>query len=206
MSPLDFILMEPAEAAGVSSGKWTDQETLLLLEALELYKENWTEIAEHVGTKSKAQCILHFVQMPIEDAFVDCDDDVDAGSKETADPAATNSNLSMDEDKAKDASEVIENDISDSIKGHDETSQAEDVKVKDNQEETPKLQDGSDEKTSEGTPKLEDDNKVKLGEEVGDDCVLNALKEAFAAVGYSPEPEGPSSFAEVGNPVMALVS
>lgn len=206
MSPLDFILMEPAEAAGVSSGKWTDQETLLLLEALELYKENWTEIAEHVGTKSKAQCILHFVQMPIEDAFVDCDDDVDAGSKETADPVATNNNLSMDEDKAKDASEVIENDISDSIKGHDETSQAEDVKVKDSLEETPKLQDGSDEKTSEGTPKLEDDNKVKLGEEVGDDCVLNALKEAFAAVGYAPEPEGPSSFAEVGNPVMALAA
>jgi SWI/SNF related-matrix-associated actin-dependent regulator of chromatin subfamily C len=224
MSSLDFILMEPAEAAGVSSGKWTDQETLLLLEALELYKENWNEIAEHVGTKSKAQCILHFVQMPIVDAFLDCDDDVDAGSKETADPAATNNNLSIDKDKDtidkdkdkqdedkdkkdkdKDASEIIEND-SDSIKGHDETSQAEDVKVKDNQEETPKLPDGSDEKTSEETSKLEDDIKAKLGEEVGNDCVFNALKEAFAAVGYSPEPEGPSSFAEVGNPVMALVS
>ncbi|XP_045819698.1 SWI/SNF complex subunit SWI3D [Trifolium pratense] len=231
MSSLDFILMEPAEAAGVSSGKWTDQETLLLLEALELYKENWNEIAEHVGTKSKAQCILHFVQMPIMDAFVDCDDDVVAGSKETADPAATNNNLSIDEDKDKkdegkdkkdededkkdedkdkkdkdkDASEIIENDTSDSIKGHDETSQAEDVKVKDNQEETPKLPDGSDEKTSEETTKL-DDIKAKLGEEVGDDCVLNALKEAFAAVGYSPEPEGPSSFAEVGNPVMALAA
>ncbi|CAK8576505.1 unnamed protein product [Lathyrus sativus] len=202
MSSLDFILMEPAEAAGVSSGKWTDQETLLLLEALELYKENWNEIAEHVGTKSKAQCILHFVQMPIEDSFVDCDEDVDAGCKEMADPAATNNNLSVDEDKDKDASEVIENDTN--IKGLDETSQAEDVKVKDNQEETPKLQDGSDEKTSEGTSKLEDDIKVKLDEEVDNDCVLNALKETFAAVGYSLEPEGPSSFAEVGNPVMAL--
>ncbi|WJX51479.1 hypothetical protein P8452_37673 [Trifolium repens] len=224
MSSLDFILMEPAEAAGVSSGKWTDQETLLLLEALELYKENWNEIAEHVGTKSKAQCILHFVQMPIVDAFLDCDDDVNAGSKETADPAATNNNLSIDKDKDtidkdkdkqdedkdkkdkdKDASEIIEND-SDSIKGHDETSQAEDVKVKDNQEETPKLPDGSDEKTSEETSKLEDDIKAKLGEEVGNDCVFNALEEAFAAVGYSPEPEGPSSFAEVGNPVMALAA
>ncbi|CAI8616924.1 unnamed protein product [Vicia faba] len=204
MSPLDFILMEPAEAAGVSSGKWTDQETLLLLEALELYKENWNEIAEHVGTKSKAQCILHFVQMPIEDSFVDCDEDVDAGCKETADPAAANNNLPVDEDKDKDASKVIENDTN--IKGRDETSQAEDVKVKDNQEETPKLQDGSDEKTSEGTSKLEDDIKVKLDGEVDNDCVLNALKEAFAAVGYSLEPEGPSSFAEVGNPVMALAA
>lgn len=46
---------------------WTDQETLLLLEAVEIYNENWNEIAEHVGTKSKAQCILHFLRLPMED-------------------------------------------------------------------------------------------------------------------------------------------
>ncbi|EPS63375.1 hypothetical protein M569_11410, partial [Genlisea aurea] len=69
MAPSDFILMEPAEAAGTSGGNWTDQETLLLLEAIELFRDNWSEIAEHVATKTKAQCILHFVQMPIEDAF-----------------------------------------------------------------------------------------------------------------------------------------
>lgn len=61
MSSSDFILMESAEVPGASGGKWTDQETLLLLEALELYKENWNEIAEHVATKTKAQCILHFI-------------------------------------------------------------------------------------------------------------------------------------------------
>jgi SWI/SNF related-matrix-associated actin-dependent regulator of chromatin subfamily C len=32
---------------------WTDQETLLLLEGLELYNDNWKEISEHVGTKSQ---------------------------------------------------------------------------------------------------------------------------------------------------------
>ncbi|RDX69438.1 SWI/SNF complex subunit SWI3D, partial [Mucuna pruriens] len=202
MSSLDFILMEPAEVAGVNGGKWTDQETLLLLEALELYKENWNEIAEHVGTKSKAQCILHFVQMPIEDTFVDCDDDVHAGCKETADPVAANNDSSMD----KDASECIENDTSDGIKDHDKTSKAEDVEVKVNQEETPKLQEGSDEKASEGTSKSEDAVKVKFEQEAGNDCAINALKEAFAAVGYSAGPEGPSSFAEVGNPVMALAT
>ncbi|TKY67550.1 SWI/SNF complex subunit SWI3D [Spatholobus suberectus] len=201
MSSLDFILMEPAEVAGVNGGKWTDQETLLLLEALELYKENWNEIAEHVGTKSKAQCILHFVQMPIEDTFVDCDDEVDAGCKETVDPVATNNDSSMD----KDASECIENDTSDGIKDHDKTSKAEDVEVKVNQEETPKLQ-GSDEKASKGTSKSEDAVEVKFDQVAGNDCAINALKEAFAAVGYSPGPEGPSSFAEVGNPVMALAT
>lgn len=73
MSPSDFILMEPAEVPGLSSATWTDQETLLLLEALELYMENWNEIAEHVATKTKDQCMLHFVQMPIEDSFLDSD-------------------------------------------------------------------------------------------------------------------------------------
>ncbi|KAL0365504.1 UNVERIFIED_CONTAM: SWI/SNF complex subunit SWI3D [Sesamum angustifolium] len=55
MSPSDFILMEPAEAGGASGGNWTDQETLLLLEAIELFRDNWSEIAEHVATKTKAQ-------------------------------------------------------------------------------------------------------------------------------------------------------
>lgn len=45
---------------------WTDQETLLLLEAVELYNENWVQIADHVGSKSKAQCILHFLRLPVE--------------------------------------------------------------------------------------------------------------------------------------------
>ena len=53
------------------SGGWSDQETLLLLEALELFGDNFSEIAEHVGTKTKAQCILHFIRMPIEDPFLD---------------------------------------------------------------------------------------------------------------------------------------
>ncbi|KAI5396375.1 hypothetical protein KIW84_062541 [Lathyrus oleraceus] len=36
--------------------------------------------------------------------------------------------------------------------------------------------------------------------------VLSTLKEAFTFVGYSHEPEGSSSLAEVGNPVMALAA
>ncbi|KAL6546036.1 hypothetical protein OROGR_009910 [Orobanche gracilis] len=54
-SPSDFILMEPADAGGASVGKWTDQETLLLLEAIEIFRDNWSEIAEHVATKTKSQ-------------------------------------------------------------------------------------------------------------------------------------------------------
>lgn len=50
---------------------WSDEETLLLLEGLELHKDRWADIAEHVGTKSQVQCILHFLQLPIEDEFLD---------------------------------------------------------------------------------------------------------------------------------------
>lgn len=49
---------------------WSDEETLLLLEGLELYKDRWGEVADHVGTKSQVQCILHFLQLPIEDDYL----------------------------------------------------------------------------------------------------------------------------------------
>lgn len=51
--------------------EWTDQETLLLLKAIETYPDNWETIAEQVGTKTKEQCILHFIRLPIEDHHVD---------------------------------------------------------------------------------------------------------------------------------------
>lgn len=68
----DFIRMEPtADTDRSSGGKWTDQETLLLLEGLELHGDNWQEIADHVVTKTKAQCLAHFLQLPIEERFLD---------------------------------------------------------------------------------------------------------------------------------------
>ena len=67
-SSIDFIRVDSTTDYGDLDGdSWTDQETLLLLEAVEVYNENWNEIAEHVGTKSKAQCILHFLRLPVED-------------------------------------------------------------------------------------------------------------------------------------------
>lgn len=44
---------------------------LLLLEAIELYGDDWSKIAEHVGTRTKEKCILHFLQMPIEEPFLE---------------------------------------------------------------------------------------------------------------------------------------
>ncbi|XP_011037606.1 PREDICTED: SWI/SNF complex subunit SWI3D-like [Populus euphratica] len=197
MSSSDFILMEPAEAAGVSGGKWTDQETLLLLEALELYKENWNEIAEHVATKTKAQCILHFVQMPIEDAFFDCAIDMDGTSKETADADATNDDTSAPKDV---------HDTSESKTGADEDQHLTVPMEGSKPEDTTgvKVSQGGDVINGQETSKSEYVSGVKAGEEMGENVALKALTEAFEAVGYSPTPENRLSFSEVGNPVMAL--
>lgn len=60
-------------ALGSGSGgaaEWSDQETLLLLEGIEMYDEDWDKVALHVGTRSKEQCVMHFLQLPIEDGYL----------------------------------------------------------------------------------------------------------------------------------------
>ena len=62
------------KAAGGSVSRtrdWTDQEVLLLLEALEMYKDDWNRVAEHVGSRTQDECILHFLRLPIEDPFLE---------------------------------------------------------------------------------------------------------------------------------------
>ncbi|KAF5201996.1 Transcriptional adapter [Thalictrum thalictroides] len=52
MDDLSFPLLSP---------DWNADAEILLLEAIEMYGlGDWDEIAEHVGTKSKAQCIEHY--------------------------------------------------------------------------------------------------------------------------------------------------
>ncbi|VDM31832.1 unnamed protein product [Hydatigera taeniaeformis] len=58
---------------GATKDGWTDQETLLLLEALEMYRDDWNKVAEHVGSRTQDECILHFLRLPIEDAYLEGD-------------------------------------------------------------------------------------------------------------------------------------
>lgn len=204
MSSSDFILMEPAEAHGLTGGNWTDQETLLLLEALELYKENWNEIAEHVATKTKAQCILHFIQMPIEDSFLDCDDDDDANPKENVDIASVNDESSIPKDVPETTESKNSPGESKAQISSDETGKPEDVSTPKVEEKREK-QHAEDLRVGEETLKPETTSEVKIMDERDENCAVMALKEAFEALGYSPTPENPLSFAEVGNPVMAVV-
>lgn len=69
----DFVKLTSA-AAGAPHGReddWTDQEVLRLLEAVEMYDDDWSKIEEYVETRSAQQCIRKFLELPIEDQYLD---------------------------------------------------------------------------------------------------------------------------------------
>merc|ERR1712002_937621 len=66
-------------SAAVASRDWTQQETLLLLEALEMYKDDWNKVCEHVGSRTQDECIMHFLRLPIEDPYLEDGDSSNLG-------------------------------------------------------------------------------------------------------------------------------
>lgn len=70
----DFLKMSSAisidSLEDTYSDFWTENEILLLLEALEMYSDNWDLVAEHVASKGKLQCVVQFLRLPIEDSFL----------------------------------------------------------------------------------------------------------------------------------------
>lgn len=61
------------KTAASMTREWTDQETLLLLEGLEMFKDDWNKVCEHVGSRTQDECILHFLRLPIEDPYLEDD-------------------------------------------------------------------------------------------------------------------------------------
>jgi SWI/SNF related-matrix-associated actin-dependent regulator of chromatin subfamily C len=59
-----------AIGSAVSTSVWREEETVRLLEALHRYGDSWERVAEHVGTRSMLECVMHFVQLPIEEPFL----------------------------------------------------------------------------------------------------------------------------------------
>nr|NVI75810.1 moira [Cucujiformia] len=72
---LDQYAKKPAALRNKSAASlirdWTEQETLLLLEGLEMYKDDWNKVCEHVGSRTQDECILHFLRLPIEDPYLE---------------------------------------------------------------------------------------------------------------------------------------
>ncbi|KAI9438582.1 SWIRM-domain-containing protein [Lactarius indigo] len=79
----DFVKLSNVSSGGNSHGAgngdaWTDQEVLLLLEAVEMYDDDWFAIEAHVGTRSAQQCIRKFLELPIEDPYLSCEGEMGA--------------------------------------------------------------------------------------------------------------------------------
>uniref|UniRef100_A0A8C4NSR2 SWI/SNF related BAF chromatin remodeling complex subunit C1b n=1 Tax=Dicentrarchus labrax TaxID=13489 RepID=A0A8C4NSR2_DICLA len=42
-----------------------------LSQALEVYRDDWNKVSEHVGSRTQDECILHFLRLPIEDPYLE---------------------------------------------------------------------------------------------------------------------------------------
>ena len=52
--------------------EWTEEETMRMIEGIDRYGPDWEPVARLVGGgKTAAQCLLHFVQIPIQDRYMD---------------------------------------------------------------------------------------------------------------------------------------
>ena len=50
--------------------KWSREDLKKLLFGIQTYGSDWYKVAKHVGTKTPEQCVLRFLQLPIEDKFL----------------------------------------------------------------------------------------------------------------------------------------
>lgn len=74
-SSVDFTKISNPESSATAETeeKWTEEETLLLLEGLEEFDDDWNRVADHVQTKTREQCVMKFLQLEIEDKYVEAD-------------------------------------------------------------------------------------------------------------------------------------
>ncbi|KAK6257302.1 hypothetical protein QUC31_000761 [Theobroma cacao] len=49
---------------------WSEKDTLLLLEAIMHYGDDWKKVAQHVGGRTDKDCVAHFVKLPFGEEFL----------------------------------------------------------------------------------------------------------------------------------------
>lgn len=65
----DFLRVEGGPDIDMEE-EWRNEEVLKLLEGVDKFDDDWLLISEHVGTRTKEQCITKFLQLPINDEFL----------------------------------------------------------------------------------------------------------------------------------------
>ncbi|KAG2535628.1 SWI/SNF complex subunit SWI3D-like isoform X3 [Panicum virgatum] len=217
MAKTDFILMDSSEVSGASGTSWTDEETLLLLEGLEIFGGKWAEIAEHVATKTKTQCMLHFLQMQIEDRFHDAEDinqNIPGNTEQvTTEKGIAETSEKMDAEDKAEGKDTADEKASEKLEGNCEGTKTEDASVVENKDAQISVSKDSAASPNIEEPKQSSDEQPTVKENSADvdtsgeklsNVAIDILKSAFEAAGHSPEYEG--SFADSGNPVMALAA
>lgn len=95
----DFIRLPVVDSLSDQSHSldpWSDQETLYLLEGIEMYgDQDWEQISRHVGTRTKEECIRHFIQMPIQDPYLNVSSSIRLIPNEKILPFCSSSNPTM---------------------------------------------------------------------------------------------------------------
>ncbi|KAI8374259.1 uncharacterized protein BYT42DRAFT_639308 [Radiomyces spectabilis] len=69
MASGDFLRVD-STADTLEEEDWSREEVLRLLEGIDMYDEDWLMISEHVGSRSKEQCVTKFLQLPMDDEFL----------------------------------------------------------------------------------------------------------------------------------------
>lgn len=67
-SRLDFNEDEPPQKKQ-KNDHWTEEESSKLLVGIKEFKNDWYKISKKVGTKTPQECVLKFLQVPIEDSY-----------------------------------------------------------------------------------------------------------------------------------------
>ncbi|XP_038703804.1 SWI/SNF complex subunit SWI3B isoform X2 [Tripterygium wilfordii] len=62
----DFRRVEISEE---TKADWTEKDTLLLLEAVVHFGDDWRRVAHHVGGRSEKDCVNHFIKLPFGEEF-----------------------------------------------------------------------------------------------------------------------------------------
>ncbi|KUL87019.1 hypothetical protein ZTR_05690 [Talaromyces verruculosus] len=72
-SAADFVRLEEADHTRNQdkTAPWSDSELILLLEGIEAFDDDWQQIADHVGTRTREECVMKFLQLEIEDKYVE---------------------------------------------------------------------------------------------------------------------------------------
>lgn len=70
---IDFVKIEDPNHSTIvdKDAPWSDDELLLLLEGLEIYDDNWNKISDHVGSRTREECVVKFLQLEIEDKYLE---------------------------------------------------------------------------------------------------------------------------------------